>query len=188
MKKNFELSRKSIHALSLLVPWIYLYNKTLCFSLLAGFSVFYLILEVLKLNNKSIFLNHWIAFLHRDEEKSKWAPAPLYLALGVMGCLYFFPWNVSFIAIYCAGICDIMAALCGKKWGVTHIPFSERKTIVGTGAFFLTALPVCFYFLPPSKAITTAMLGAFLESLPLKDWDNLTVPLIVGFVANQFLY
>lgn len=188
MTTNFEISRKSIHALSLLTPFIYTYNRFFCQALIIFFILLYLIYEWLKKSRAPQFLRNIMDHLHRDEEKNKWAPAPLYLAFGVLGSFHFYHFNAAVIAIYCVGFCDIIAALCGKKWGQTKLPFAKRKTIVGTSAFFFAAIPICAYYLPPSKAITTALLGAFLESLPFKDIDNITIPLIVGFVANQFLF
>lgn len=148
---------------------------------------FYAYAEWRKVRGEKFGPAGFIQKMQRDEERETWARAPLFLAIGVLAAITLFSWKASLIGIYQVGFCDTVAALAGKKWGRTRLPFMTRKTYVGTSVFFLAALPVIMIFLPPSKAIALALVGAFLESLPFKDWDNLTIPIIISFLAEQFL-
>jgi len=186
--QSFELGRKTVHLLSLLVPVVTYYSlgaaqiTLLFFILLYSFSEFY------KVRGKPFFTHAIIDKMQRDEEKTTYAKAPLFLAIGVLVAISFFDWKASLIGIYYAGFCDTIAALAGKKWGKTTLPLFSRKTIFGSLAFFVAALPVSFYFFSPSKAIILAVGGAFLESLPFKDWDNLILPIVITFIAAQFFF
>lgn len=181
------MPRKSIHILSLLVP-VAAYYATLPTQLvLLFFALFYGLSEWRKAHGFPFFAHRFIEAMHRDEEKGAWAPAPLFLAVGCLVAITFFRWEAFFIGIYQAGFCDTVAAICGKRWGKTKIPFFERKTFVGSVAFFVAALPVALIFLPPAQAVVLSLAGAYLESLPFKDIDNLTVPVVITFLAHQFL-
>ncbi len=187
MKKSYELPRKTTHLLSLFVPWCASRNLLATQTLILFFILFYAYSEWRKIKGQKFFAHSFIAKMHRDGEKNNFAKAPLLLAIGALLCITFFHPTAYWIGIYQAGFCDTVAAICGKKWGKTKIPFFNRKTYVGSFCFLLAALPVSFYYLPPAQALMIAVIGAFLESLPFKDWDNLTVPFVVGFLVEQFL-
>ncbi|MBI2338942.1 MAG: hypothetical protein HYU99_01040 [Deltaproteobacteria bacterium] len=185
---SFELSRKAVHLSSLAVPLCAYYSLFAAQIILLFFIVFYSFSEWRKTTGKPFFAHPLIFRMQRDEELHCYARAPLFLAIGVLLAITLFSWKASLIGIYMAGFCDTMAALCGKKFGRTKLPFFSRKTYAGSMAFLIAALPISFYFLPPSKAIIISVTGAFLESLPFKDWDNLTIPLGITFLAEQFLF
>jgi len=184
---SFEISRKVVHLLSLLVPAVTFFSVQTAQVVLIAAVFFYAYAEWRKVRGDKFGPAGFIQKMQRGEEKKTWARAPLFLAIGVLAAITFFSWKGSFIGIYQVGFCDTVAAAAGRKWGRTRLPFMPRKTYVGTISFFLAALPVMMMFLPPSKAIVLALVGAFLESLPFKDWDNLTIPIIVTFLADQFL-
>ena len=185
--KYFEIPRKTVHILSLLVPLAAYYALLPTQMVLLFFSAFYGYSEWRKIKGLPFFAHPYIGAMHRDEERAGWAPAPLFLAVGCLVSITFFRWEAFFIGIYQAGFCDTVAALCGKRWGKTKIPFFSRKTVVGSAAFFVAALPVALIFLSPAQAVVLCLAGAYLESLPFKDLDNLTVPVIITFLAHQFL-
>lgn len=188
-KTKFEFSRKAVHMLSLLVPLCAYFHVGWTQVTILCFITFYAVSETWKVKGKHFWFHRYILKMQRDGERNTWARAPFFLAVGVLGSITLFSWEAALIGIYQAGMCDTMAALFGKKFGGTPFPFfSTRKTFTGTLAFIAFALPVCFIFLSPSKAIVLALIGGFLESLPVKDWDNLTVPLIISFLAELFLF
>ena len=185
---SFELSRKAVHLSALAVPLCAYYSLFAAQIILLFFIVFYSFSEWKKVAGKPFFAQTLISRMQRDNERNTYAKAPLFLAIGVLLAISLFSWTASLIGIYMAGFCDTLAAMVGKKWGRTKLPFFARKTYAGSLAFLAAALPVSFIFLPPSKAIIISVVGAFLESLPFKDWDNLTVSLVVAFLAEQFLF
>ncbi|MGH9401993.1 MAG: DUF92 domain-containing protein [Terriglobia bacterium] len=86
---------------------------------------------------------------------------------------------------------DGMAGVIGAGWGRSRLPFNREKTWEGFAAFVLfggagalllmlwvngatlgrKALVIC---------LAAALVGAFVESLPIRLSDNITVPLICG--------
>lgn len=185
--KPFEWPRKTVHLLSLAVPFCVRYSLPATQAVILGFTALYIVSEIYKMKGKPFFAHKVIGNLQREHEHHTFAKAPLFLAAAVLIVISApLAWPAQFIAIYAAGFSDTVAAVCGSRWGVTRLPLMSRKTYVGSICFFLSALPVTLYYLPASAAIVIALIGAFLESLPLKDWDNLTVPIFVGFLANQF--
>jgi len=184
---NFEFPRKSVHLLTLLVPLFSFYSLSLTQGILIFFILFYLFSEYQKIKGHAFFAHRFILHLERNEEKKHFAKAPLFLAVGVLGAISLFSWKASLIGISQAGFSDTMAAWCGKKWGKTALPFVHRKTYIGIIAFFLSALPLSLMILPYSQAVLMALVGAFLEALPFKDWDNLTIPLLCSGLAAILL-
>lgn len=184
----FEYSRKIVHLLSLLVPVAVHYSLLVTQLGLILLVLFYSLSEWFKVRGRSFVGQSLIAKIQREEELEGWAMAPIYLGLGVLVVITFFSFKASMVGIYQVGFCDTMAAFCGKKWGTTKLPPFNRKTYAGSIGFFLAALPVAFYFLPPSKAIIISLVGAFLESLPIKALDNFLIPVVVTFLTEQYLY
>ena len=105
-------------------------------------------------------------------------------------------WKDSYIGIValmmlCGG--DGLADIVGKRIKSRPIPWSKNKTIAGSLSVFaggwllsifviliyvnwgLSQGPVIIYFIPVT---IIAILGAIVESMPFKDIDNITVPLI----------
>ncbi len=81
---------------------------------------------------------------------------------------------------------DVAAALVGMTMGQRKIPYSPDKSWEGFSAFFLMALILMPFFYPFWVSLILALVGAFIESLPYKDWDNLLIPVGVAAVASFF--
>jgi phytol kinase len=100
------------------------------------------------------------------------------------------PIGIVALMLMCGG--DGVAEILGRKFGKTKLPWNDSKTYIGSlgmliGGWtlsvlilaYLTALgslpgPMSGYLLPISLI---AVGGAIIESLPLKDIDNLTITL-----------
>lgn len=86
---------------------------------------------------------------------------------------------------------DGMAGAIGAKWGRAPLPFNSEKTWAGFAAFIVFggagALVLKLWVSDLSLTrkgllicIAAALVGAFVESLPIQLSDNITVPLICG--------
>jgi phytol kinase len=109
------------------------------------------------------------------------------------------PAGILALMLLCGG--DGLADVVGRRWGRRPLPWSRGKTWAGTlamvaGGWVFGALVLAVYlqvgifpgtirgYLPPLTAI--AFTGALVESLPLTDVDNLTVPaaaVLVGLLV-----
>jgi phytol kinase len=100
------------------------------------------------------------------------------------------PNGIIALMLMCGG--DGLADIVGKKWGGIGLVWSPRKTMGGTIAMFVGGWIFTFSVMAiylsvgvfPGKMVDyifsitmISVVGMVIESLPLKDVDNITVPL-----------
>jgi phytol kinase len=126
---------------------------------------------------------------------------PLYYGLIFIGCTVLFwydsPIGIVALMLMCGG--DGLADILGRNFGRSHIPWNPRKTWIGslgmfTGGLILSCIVIAIYgeigifsisfpeILP--NLIIISLAGTVVESLPIRDVDNITVTLtavILGF-------
>jgi phytol kinase len=108
------------------------------------------------------------------------------------------PIGIVALMLLCGG--DGLGDIVGKRFGKLKLPWSNNKSVVGSLAVFIggwvfTVIVVSVYlalrvwpgllggYLLPITII--ALVGALVESLPFRDIDNITVPVIaviLGFL------
>lgn len=184
-----ELTRKLIHfgtgLLTLLFP-VLLGNHWLVLLLCSTFAV--ILIASLRYN-----LLKSINAIDRQSIGSLSYPVSVYccyLAFDYFGQQYLY----FYLPVLILAICDPIAALAGKKWPVgPYRVRSERKSLMGSGAFFLTAFALAvalsaglghpfstgILFL---HALAVAAVAAFTEGISTKGSDNLTIPAAVLLV------
>ena len=112
------------------------------------------------------------------------------------------PASVALLAL-CFG--DGTADIFGRRWGdyfPGHLPWSKRKSWVGSAAFFAFSFVACLigsaaFFRAGWSArpaielalplMIASLVGALVESAPYKDVDNILVPFAVAnvFIASE---
>ncbi len=107
------------------------------------------------------------------------------------------PTGIVALMLLCGG--DGIADLVGRHWGRHILPWSQQKTWEGSAAVFLggwllAAMVLAVYvavgvfpgpwsaYLPTLTVV--ALAAALVESLPLREVDNLTMPLVAVLVAR----
>jgi phytol kinase len=109
------------------------------------------------------------------------------------------PLGIIALMMLCGG--DGVADLVGSRFGKNKLPWSKRKTPVGTAAVFLSGLIfsigiLLIYSLAGGiqntsirylSVIVIALIAAIVESLPLRDLDNITVP-AASILAGLIFY
>ena len=179
-----EACRKIIHSLIVFVPFIAGYSYALAYFLLTSGIALYSWSEYQRLTGRYVPVLSDIkekAFRTRDVDH--FAKAPVTLAMGAMGALALYPMPAAAIAIYALAFGDTAACLVGKSFGRTQIPYTG-KTWAGSAACFATVFMLAFHATGCSVTKTTAVaLAATLtELLPIKDYDNLLIPLVTGLM------
>jgi dolichol kinase len=110
------------------------------------------------------------------------------LGLGALLALLLYPSPAASIAIYALAFGDGFASLIGKIFGRCRPDFMLGKSIEGSlacfGAVFVTAYGVSRSF---KAAVIAAVTATLVEALPLKDYDNIALPISVGFVVQLFI-
>ncbi len=184
-----ELFRKSIHIMVALVPAAASVSISATEILLALSVILYSICEVVRLNGKSvIFVSRITSEAARKRDEGHFILGPVTLALGAMLALMFYPSTAAAVAIYALAFGDSAASLIGKFFGRINLPGFGNKTLEGTiacfGAVYVSTLMVTSDY---AGAIAVAFIASLIELIPLKDLDNVFIPIGTGLAAVIFL-
>ena len=184
MKK--EILRKLVHASGLSLLPVLFWNRT-AFVLIPFFLLFiYLLTEFFSRHNRVVPFFTWlVVHCKRPAEENRLAKGAVFLALTCIVGPFLFSAKALSVGLLQTFIADTFATGVGMTFGKRKIPYSKNKTWAGMTAFFLTATATGLFFLPWQTALFLGCVGAVIESLPLAEADNLTVPLAVALTASS---
>ena len=182
-----EISRKFLHIFSLIIPLSYLWifkEKSLVLDLLLILSFFSILIEFFRfkvelINN--IFKKFFNFMLRKNELKGSITGAT-WLIIGNLITVYLYPIYIAVPALIFLSIGDSFAALFGKKIPKLKI---GNKSIIGTLAGIFSSLPIALLVnqaLPTHVLVIGAVTAMLVELLPLPLNDNLTIPILSGFI------
>lgn len=183
-----EIFRKSIHLCSALVPvaLALFYKATIALLLLA--ALVYTFSQIMSLRGKKIPLISDITDIAaRERDRGKFVLGPLTLVLGIAACALLWKSQAAAAGILALAFGDGLASLAGKIFGNLHVPLTGGKTCAGS-LMCLVAIFVSSFFVlgRADAALALALCGMFIEVLPLKDFDNLLIPVLLGGLAQAF--
>lgn len=187
---RIEMLRKSIHLLIALVPSLaFLIGVFPTTLILAAGVLFYATCETLRMYGKEVPVVSAVTSLAaRKRDAGKFVLGPITLGLGAMLSLILYPEPAASIAIYALAFGDGLSSLVGKLFGTIRLPFTGGKSLEGSLTCF-TAVFVSAYALSgkalPSAAV--ALIATLTEACPLKDFDNIILPLVTGCAALLLL-
>jgi dolichol kinase len=189
-----ELLRKGIHLLIALTPLLADMHRPLTIALLCAGSLFYLTCEMLRRQGRTVpLLSQVTAFASRPRETGKLVLGPVTLALGAILALVIFPAigagdnRASHVAIYALAFGDGLSGLIGRPFGRFRPVFLRGKSVEGSAVCFVTVLISTWAVtrrLPVS--LVTALVTMIVEALPLRNVDNIVIPLAAGFSVVLF--
>lgn len=184
-----EVFRKSIHICSAFVPLFLSVMRipVLCFLAFAVFA--YSVSELLRLRGIHIpVISSVTAAAARKRDENRFVLGPVTLSVGILiSALLWKPLPAS-IGIYALAFGDGLASLSGKLFGKAHIPLTQGKTAAGSLTCFAAIFTSCFAACGRSGiALAVAAVGMFIELLPLKDLDNIIIPIALGGMSQYFL-
>lgn len=180
-----EFFRKSIHICTAFVPLFLQISKPLVIACLSLAGILYIIAETCRRHGKEIPLVSAVtAAAARKRDENKFVLGPVTLVAGILLAVIFLPQKPAAAGIYALAFGDGLASLAGKTFGKLKIPFTHEKTAAGSLTCFLAIFVSCFLVTNSAKtALLSAAVGAFAEVLPLKDFDNLIIPVLIGLVV-----
>lgn len=181
-KVNVEITRKIVHIgtglLTLLFP-VLLGNHWLVLILCSAFAI------ILILSLKLGFLKS-INAIERTSVGSIAYPLAVYSSYA---CYQYFDNSSEFfyLPVLLLAICDPVAAFVGNKWPLGKYKSGKSfKTIMGSFAFFCSALIICFTGLSLMTTndfillgIVIALSATLAEAFSAKGYDNITIPVAV---------
>ncbi len=185
-----ELLRKSIHMLIALVPFgAAIVGVEIMLYLLGIGVVVYTYAETQRLRGNSIpIVSRITSMASREREFGHFVLGPVSLGIGAMLALLLYPYPAAVVAIYALAFGDGFSSIVGKMFGKIQIPGTGGKTIAGSMACFIAILIVSFAATHSlNSAVLIAAAGTFLEALPTKDFDNILLPMGVGFITQLLM-
>ncbi len=182
LKEGF---RKAIHLVAALVPFIADYHFYAAVLFLAVITALYTVFELMRLKGINVFLVSCItSFAARQRDSGKFVLGPVTLALGVILTLLLFSRTAAFIGILALAFGDGLSGLIGKAFGKIHLFHLKDKTVAGSVTCFAAIfISSSFFTVNPLKSLIIAACGTVAELLPLKDFDNILIPLVCAGTA-----
>ncbi len=185
-----ELFRKTIHMMSALIPlFVYLTSKHMVLFSLGVIAILYAISEFFRCRGRQVkIISRIVEVANRKDVIMRFSLGPITLSLGAMITLYFFPIYIATIAIFSLSFGDGVASLIGKMFGKRQLIF-EGKTCAGSlGCFVATFIAEFLFTHSLSLSLFVAFFTALIELFPLKDFDNLLIPILVAILTKWYLF
>lgn len=157
-------------------------KETLLWAL-GAVALLAIVLDIVRLRLgvfRDLFLRMFQTLIRRHEVRSM--AGATYLLGAAFLTVLLFPRPVAIAALYFAVVGDAVAALAGRGFGRTRLPWG--KSLEGTLAFLGASILLGGLTpgLPWGAAIAGAAVATLAEALPLPIDDNLTIPLASGAV------
>lgn len=184
-----EIVRKSIHFMIALAPSIASVSRPIALFLLASGALSYAYAEVVRFSGSKIpIVSALTAASARPRDRGRFVLGPITLALGAMLSLLLYPDPAASIAIYALAFGDGSASLFGKAFGRTRPAFLRGKSLEGSAACFAAIFAASYRTAADARiAFFAALSGTLAEALPLEDFDNVVLPMTVGFTVELLL-
>lgn len=175
--------RPLVHLSSILVPvLVEVTSKPLILVALCGVTVGYVAEELLRLRGRPVpLISRFTLRMSRQDERSHFIAAPVFLAIGIILVLLLLPRNIAYASIVVAAIGDPVAAYVGGEHGQRRV---GGKTWEGFAAGAFAAFMPTLILVPPIVGAIGSITGMLLELIGGID-DNLSIP--IGSGAAMFL-
>jgi dolichol kinase len=184
-----EIVRKTLHFLIALSPGMAAVNRPLTVALLMLGVLFYACMESFRLSGMAIPLISSVTVMAaRTRDQGRFILGPVTLGLGALISLLLYPSPAASIAIYALAFGDGFASLVGKVFGRIRPAFLLGKSVEGSAACFIAVI-IAAYAVSGNfgLAVFAALIATVVEALPLEDYDNIALPLSVGFAVQAFM-
>ncbi|MDR2661788.1 MAG: SEC59/DGK1/VTE5 family protein [Treponema sp.] len=187
-----EVVRKAFHFLIALAPVLAQYHKTYTLALLAGGTAAYAVMETLRRRGFRIpLVSSLTVFASRRRDRGRFVLGPVTLGMGAFLTLVLFPPVAAAAGVYALAFGDGTASLAGKFSGRLRLPFLFGKSLEGSLACFLGAFISAYLVSQPLGnrwhiALIAACTATAAELLPIRDWDNIIIPLATASAVQLF--
>jgi dolichol kinase len=181
-----EIVRKSIHFLIALSPSLASISRPFTVLFLIIGTLGYTYMETLRLAGVKVpLISSLTSMASRSRDLGHFVMGPVTLGMGALLALLLYPSPAASIAIYALAFGDGFASLIGKFFGRIRPAFLCGKSIEGSLACFLAVL-ISSYGVSRNFRIAfiAALTAMAVEALPLEDYDNLALPMIVGLAVQ----
>jgi dolichol kinase len=177
-----EALRKSLHFLIALSPAMAAMSLSLTLVSLSAGVVAYTFMELLRLSGVRVpVVSSLTGMASRERDRGRFVFGPVTLGIGATFALLLFPLPVASAGIFALAFGDGFASLVGRLFGRVRPAFLFGKSLEGsTACFVATGISVYLVSQNHTVALTAAIVATAVEALPLEDYDNIVLPLVVG--------
>lgn len=186
----FEILRKSVHIISLLIVLIYeFFGKEVILWVLMLFLVTVLVLDYFRLEHGMKIPLFYI--MYRGKEANRLG-GHIFFALGAISVIALFNKEIAYSAILMTTFGDMAAALIGKFHGKRRVfkeIFNNDKSIEGSVSEFIIDFLIAFLIIGnPIVSFVMAFVATVTETAVNKIDDNLMIPVFSGFFGQITLF
>ncbi|MDR2470669.1 MAG: SEC59/DGK1/VTE5 family protein [Treponema sp.] len=192
-RRRRELARKALHFLIALSPAAAALNRVFALVLLGAGVAAYTVMETLRRRGLRIpLVSDLTVFASRRRDRGRFVLGPVTLGAGAFLSLLLFPPRTAAIAVCALAFGDGTASLAGKFIGRIRPSFLFGKSLEGSAACFAGTLlsayivTLCYGEGSWSAALIAAGTAVLAELPPIRDWDNVIIPLAAG-LAVEFI-
>ena len=183
-----EFFRKTIHICTAFVPLFLHLAKVPTIVALSLLLISYIIAESLRFNGHDIpLVSDITAAAARKRDENKFVLGPVTLVFGIISAALLWNEDASAVGIFALAFGDGLASLAGKTFGKIRVPLTHGKTVEGSLTCFAAIFTSTFFVTNNcNTSLLVATAGALIEVLPLKDLDNLIIPISLGGIVTFF--
>lgn len=158
------------------------YNKRNTLLVLFGLAVISIIVEYIRLENRSFRKVFYTIFgvMLRKHEFYTFSGASFLLTSSIV-CVAFFPADIAFLSMSFLSIGDTFAALVGMTFGKRKFNFT-KKSLEGAIACFISTFFYALFFINPVISFFGALGATLAELINLPVDDNVRIPIFSGLV------
>lgn len=180
-----EFFRKTIHICTAFVPLMLHFARIPTILCLFSAGIFYIIAESLRTNGREIpLISDITAAAARKRDENKFVLGPVTLVAGILSACLLWDEKAASVGIFALAFGDGLASLAGKTFGKIRVPYTHGKTVEGSLTCFAAIFTSTFAVTDDcALSLLVATTGALIEVLPLKDFDNLLIPILLGGVV-----
>lgn len=184
-----EVFRKSIHLCSAFVPTLLALAYKPVIALLFAALIFYSFTEFVRLKGINVpVVSKITSIAARKRDENKFVLGPVTLVAGIISAALLWNPDSARIGIYALAFGDGLASLVGKIFGRIYIPFTKGKTAAGSLACFFAVFISSFCV--GGNAVVSfilAFVAMIVEVIPMTDFDNIVIPVVIGGLAQYLL-
>ncbi len=175
-----EFFRKLIHIAASIVPVFAGWDYRLTVFGLSAVLFAYMVCEYLRLIGHPVpVVSRLIAYASRKRDVGRFVLGPVTMAFGVLATLVLFPPEAATVGIFALAFGDGVASLVGKTFGRFRPRVLRGKSVEGSVACFVAVyVSAALATDRPLAALIVAFVATFIEALPIRDYDNLFIPVV----------
>ncbi|MDY6396466.1 MAG: phosphatidate cytidylyltransferase [Treponema sp.] len=183
-----EFFRKTIHICTAFVPLFMHFARVPAILCLCLAGILYIIAESLRSNGHEIpLVSDITAAAARKRDENKFVLGPVTLVAGIITAAVLWNETAASVGIFALAFGDGLASLAGKSFGKIRVPYTHGKTVEGSLTCFAAIFSSTFFVTNNCQmSLLVAIVGALIEVLPLKDFDNLIIPVFLGGIVTYF--